>query len=79
MAQGSSDASAIQPDPGNLTRYPDRFYLPECWTRPISIEGADLDHLTNHSLRKDSTIQTWQVGHAKQASGMAACPAASWG
>ena len=59
--QGSADAFEVQPDWGNVTRYPDRFYLPECWTRPVSIEGADIDARTNHSLRKDSMIQSWRV------------------
>ena len=59
--QGSADNFLTAPDRGNTSRYPDRFYLPECWTKPISIEAGDIDPRTNHSLRKDSSIENWQA------------------
>ena len=61
LLQGSADVFEALPDRGNVTRYPGRFYLPECWTRPISIEGWDVDKRTNHSMRKAAAIQSWQV------------------
>ena len=61
MWQGSADNFLTAPDRGNTSRYPDRFYLPECWTKPISIEAGDIDPHTNHSLRRDASIQSWQV------------------
>lgn len=35
------------------------FYLPECWTRPVSIQRQDL--LPQHSMRRHHQLEHWQI------------------
>ena len=37
-----------------------RFYLPECWKVPVSIEGRDMQPWTLHAPRKHPSIAGWQ-------------------
>ena len=37
-----------------------RFYLPECWKVPVSIEGRDMQPWTLHAPRKHPSIASWQ-------------------
>ena len=59
--QGSADGFEPSAMRSAAPRYPGRFYLPECWSKPVSIEGPDIDELTNHALRKDASLASWQV------------------
>ena len=46
---------------GHIVTWLCRFYLPECWRIPVSIEGKDMQPWTLHGPRRHPSIASWQV------------------
>ena len=62
--EGSSDAFHQGPDPTQHPKDPHMFYLPECWTRPVSIRRTDIQ--PHHRPRRHPDLEAWQIVESSQ-------------
>ena len=57
--EGSSDTFHHGADPDPHPKDHHMFYLPECWSRPVSIRRADMQ--PQHTHRRHPALDSWQV------------------
>ncbi len=57
--EGSSDAFHQGPDPDPHPKDHHMFYLPECWSRPVSIRRMDMH--PHHIRRRHPDLESWQM------------------
>lgn len=62
--EGSNDTFNHGPDPTQNPKDHHMFYLPECWSRPVSIRRKDLH--PHHRTRRHSDLESWQVVESSQ-------------
>ncbi|DBA86694.1 TPA: Xylosyltransferase 2 [Trebouxia sp. C0004] len=62
--EGSSDTFNLGPDPTQNPKDHHMFYLPECWSRPVSIRRKDVH--PHHRTRRHPDLESWQIVESSQ-------------
>lgn len=42
-------------------KHHDYFYVPECWSRPVSVKSGDIHPMHSHTERRHAAIADWQI------------------
>ena len=56
---GSNDTFHLGPDPMPSPRDQHMFYLPDCWSQPVSIRRSDMH--PDHIQRRHQAVKAWQI------------------
>lgn len=56
---GSNDTFHLGPDPMPRPRDQHMFYLPDCWSQPVSIRRSDMH--PDHVQRRHQALKSWQI------------------